>query len=94
VRLLYFIFEFHPIAHVVPAKAGRQCGQAVDRLSSIVVDILQSCIIQISIATECRTPLAYLNQEFEFQPARAIEKFSYTWGVCVRQAVISEVYVG
>jgi hypothetical protein len=27
--------------------------------------------------TECRTPLAYLNLKFEFQPAKTIGKFSY-----------------
>jgi hypothetical protein len=31
----------------------------------------------LSEFTECRTPLAYLNLRFEFQPTKAIKKFSY-----------------
>ena len=44
------------------------------------------------ITTECRTPLAYLNSRFEFQPTKAFEKLSCAWRTrlweAVRQAVM------
>lgn len=51
------------------------------RLSSLPDGIIQAYL------TEYRMPLAYLNLKFEFQPARAIEKFSYACSTCVKRAV-------